>query len=138
MLFSGNWEKVNPHLIELTAVNKSGQTNVVEIRIYSDAKHKHLQRKIIVQGKPWIILESERYSSSGALIARTKRDEYRLSEDGVKFPAVIHCEFPQENAFMTIKLNKCTFNEVVKPYTTQLKKLVAQLEREKYTPLETD
>ncbi|GEM_PF-1095213 len=136
MLFSGNWEKIKPQQIEISPIATAEQNQTVEIKIYSDTTHKFLQRKIIVQGKPWVILETERYSPSGALIAKTKRDNYRVSEDGVKFPSIIHCEFPQENAFMTIKLNKCSFNEPVKPYTTQLKKLIYQLEREKYTPLE--
>ncbi|MCX8065420.1 MAG: hypothetical protein N3G21_09665 [Candidatus Hydrogenedentes bacterium] len=136
MLLTGDWDKIKLQSIELSKYDSVSQT--AELIIYSEGNRTYPLRKIKVQGKPWVIIETERYSPTGTLIAKTNRSDYRLSEDGVKFPSVIQCEFPQENAFMGIKINKCVFNTPVKPSTTRLKKIVSNLIKEKYSPLELE
>lgn len=136
MLLTGKVENLKFKSVRLVSYDTANQ--IAELMLYFDRSRKHPYRKILVQGKPWVILETERYSENGDMIAKTKRSDYRVSEDGVKFPSVIHCEFPRENAFMTIKLNKCVFNELVKPYTAQINKLVNTLKKEKFKPIDVE
>jgi len=67
------------------------------------------ERRITVQGPPWLIIEQNLHDQDGRVIAETTRGEYK-EIGGVWFPTVIEAVFPGEDTEMTLKLRDVTTN----------------------------
>ncbi len=134
--FPEAWEKLPLSRVVLKSLNRENQE--AEIEIYRDRRHKQLLRRIKVQGIPWVLVENERYSEEGMLIARSSRENYRITPDAIRFPEVIYCEFPQEQAFMQIKLNRCSINIPIEEPRVNLSQQVKKLLRSGYIPVDIE
>lgn len=130
------WEKLPRSRILLKSFDPEHQKAIIEI--YNDKHHKQLLRRIEVQGTPWILVNSERYSKQGILIAKSIRENYKVTPEGIRFPETIHCEFPCENAFMTIKLNRCSINVPIDLPKTVLSQQKEKLLRSGYVPVDIE
>ncbi len=130
------WEKLPLSRVVLKSFNKENQE--AEIEVYHDKQHKRLIRRIKVQGIPWVLVESERYSDEGMLIAKSSREDYKITPEGIRFPEIIHCEFPQEQAFMQIKLNRCSINIPIEEPRGNLSQQVKKLLRSGYVPVDIE
>ncbi len=130
------WEKLPRSKILLKSFDAEHQKAIIEI--YHDKHHKQLTRRIEVQGIPWVLISSERYSNQGELIAKSLRERYKVTPEGIRFPEIIHCEFPLEHAFMTIKLNRCSINTLIEEPKTTLSKQKDRLLRSGYGPVDIE
>lgn len=111
------WDKIDVRHIKLESYDNTAQQ--ATLTIYKDKNLHQLHRRIVLQGIPWVLLKSERFLDN-ELVAVTERKNYRITEDGFYLPEIIHCTFPKEQAFMTIKLNKCQVNVPVELPPNQL------------------
>ena len=134
--FPEAWEKLLSSRVVLKSFNKESQE--AEIEIYRDKHHKQLLRRIKVQGVPWVLVESERYSDEGMLIAKSSRENYKITPESIRFPEVIYCEFPQEQAFMQIKLNRCSINIPIDEPKSSLSQQVRKLLRSGYVAVDIE
>ncbi|HOK09568.1 MAG TPA: hypothetical protein PLJ10_07885 [Candidatus Hydrogenedens sp.] len=130
------WGELPSNRVVLTSFDKDHQQAIIEI--YYDKQHHRLQRRITVEGVPWVLVRNERYSKQGTLISKSERESYLVTSEGIHFPEIIRCEFPQENAFMVIKLTRCVFNTNVEPPYSSISKQVNILRQSGYTPVEIE
>lgn len=130
------WDKLPRSEVSLKSYDSEHQKAIIEI--YNDKQHKKLLRRIEVQGIPWVLISSERYSKEGNLIAKSNRENYKVTPEGIRFPETIHCEFPQEQAFMTIKLNRCSVNVPIDDPKTTLSQQKEKLLRSGYVPVDIE
>ena len=82
---------------------KSSQTATVEIWV-RDPKQR-LKRRLVVQGAPWVILESYLFNREGEVIAYTAKTDYH-EQDGIRYPTQIETTFPGEEAWMRFTMRK--------------------------------
>ncbi|MGC8847172.1 MAG: hypothetical protein ACP5QY_15130, partial [Candidatus Hydrogenedens sp.] len=134
--FPETWEQIPHSKILLKSFNLEHQKATIEI--YNDKHHKQILRRIEVQGTPWVLISSERYSKQGTVIAKSIRENYKVTPEGIRFPEIIHCEFPCENAFMTIKLNHCSINVSIDNPRTVLSQQKEKLLRSGYVPVDIE
>ncbi len=130
------WDKLPRSRVVLKSYDSEHQQAIIEI--YGDKQHKKLLRRIEVQGIPWVLISSERYSKETNLIARSVRKNYKVTPEGIRFPETIHCEFPQEQAFMTIKLSRCSINVSIEAPKTVLSQQKEKLLRSGYVPVDIE
>lgn len=130
------WDKLPRSKVSLKSYDSEHQKAIIEI--YGDKQHKKLLRRIEVQGIPWVLISSERYSKEGNLIAKSNRESYKVTPEGIRFPETIHCEFPQEEAFMTIKLNRCSINVSIDGPKAALSQQKEKLLRSGYVPVDIE
>ncbi len=130
------WDKLPRSKVLLKSYDSEHQKAIIEI--YGDRHQKRLVRRIEVQGIPWVLISSERYSEEGTLITKSGRENYKVTPEGVRFPETIHCEFPQEQAFMTIKLNRCSINVPIDELKTTLSQQKEKLLRSGYVPVDIE
>ncbi|HOQ31726.1 MAG TPA: hypothetical protein PLA12_04335 [Candidatus Hydrogenedens sp.] len=134
--FPETWEKLPRSKILLKSFDTEHQKAILEI--YNDKQHKQLLRRIEVQGTPWVLVYSERYSKQGVLIAKSSRENYKVTPEGIRFPEIIHCEFPCEHAFMTIKLNRCSINVAIDEPKIGLSQQKQKLLHSGYVPVDIE
>jgi hypothetical protein len=99
------WSELEPRRVELASYDPATQTAVLLI-----GPRRNPTRRVVVEGPPWRVVESERLGEGGTVYARTVRSGYRDWE-GIRFPEAIVATFPaQETEVRIQKIDNPKFN----------------------------
>ena len=102
-----SWQTLQEDLIRITFYDEASQTATVELWV-RDPKLR-LKRTLLVQGAPWVILESQLCDKGGNIIAHTTNSFFQ-EEDGIRYPTQIETQFPGEKAWMRFTMRRVDVN----------------------------
>ena len=102
-----SWSSLQENLLRLSAYDEASQTATLEI--WTRDPKLRLKRTLLVQGAPWVILESQLLDRKGAVVAHTIKTEYH-EQDGIRYPTQIETMFPGEDAWMRFTMRKVDVN----------------------------
>lgn len=132
LFLASPWEQVRKRDMAVTAFESESQTATVEIR--SSTRPKYIQRRLIVQGRPWVIKESQLLTADGEIVATTRRNNYRKVEN-VHFPAKLETVFADEQAMLKFDMTQNKLNVPVDEEALDMRKALDEVRQKGYTPL---
>ena len=103
MLFPEDWTQWPPDAIRVVAADGAAGLMRVEFR-----REGALERLLLVQGRPWVILEAVRFED-GEPVIRATYEAYAVV-DGVPLPGRIVAEFPMEATRLELELRNPSLN----------------------------
>ncbi len=101
------WSDLSPRDTRIAAYDEATQSATIEI--WAMKPVPWLRRIVVVQGAPWVVLESKRLDQNGGLIAHTIKSNYH-ELDQVRYPGEIECSFPGEAAWMRFVMRRVDVN----------------------------
>jgi hypothetical protein len=111
LLFIEDWSHLSPKRVRLMDYNPT--TQEAELLIRSKGLLKRPERRLLLKGKPWVLIQSERLDlDTGEVLAITKHTDYRDFE-GLLFPEHIETRFPLEESSMRFSFRKFLPNEAI-------------------------
>lgn len=102
------WDTLQENLLRLSAYDEASQTATLEV--WTKDPKLRLKRKMLVQGAPWVILESQLLDREGIVVAHTTKTEYH-EQDGIRYATQIETQFPGEDAWMRFTMRKVDVND---------------------------
>jgi len=94
------WASLKRRSVRMTQYDAASQSATLEI-----GPRRSPERRVVATGPPWVIARCERFDERGNLIAVTEKGDYRELE-GVRFPALVHAEFPGEQSSMALRMRQ--------------------------------
>jgi hypothetical protein len=126
LLFSEGWTDVAPG--DLRLVKHVAEAGVAELEFGTDME-QGMRRRVVVRGRPWVVVESRVIDAQGNVQAVSYREDYVVVE-GVRLPQRIMTEFPGEGAFLNLTVRKYTVNQEADPSRFDIGEHVKTLEFE--------
>ncbi len=108
------WAELQDNLIRISVYDEASQTATLEI--WTRDPKLRLKRTLLVQGMPWVILESQLLDREGNVIAHTLKADYH-EQEGIRYPTQIETSFPGEDAWMRFTMRKVDVNAPVEDST---------------------
>lgn len=108
MFFPEPWATMPPGRLIVTGFDDAAQTAAVELL---DAERNFVYRRLQLQGRPWVVVQDERFDLEGRVVAVTRLRDYRVI-DGIHLPAWVEAVFPLEETSMKLEFRQ------LKPNTT--------------------
>ena len=105
-----SWSSLQENLLRLSAYDETSQTATLEI--WTRDPRLRLKRILMVQGAPWVILESQLLDKDGTVIAHTVKTEYH-EQEGIRYPTQIETQFPGEDAWMRFTMRNVDVNATI-------------------------
>lgn len=128
------WDTLSPKRVRIEAFDAAAQT--AELTVLSKSGRKAPQRRLWVRGTPWVVTRSQLLDSkSGEVVAETAKEDYRI-EGGVRFPASVEVNFPNQKAMMRFDLRSYDLNKVPDAADFDWKARIQQLRKEGYEEIE--
>lgn len=107
LFFAEGWTDVDPARVRLAEYDAHAGTAVLELPVDSpDA----VLRRVILRGRPWVVVESKALDAEGVIVAVSRREDY-VVESGVRLPRRIETEFPTRDAFLNLTVRRYGINE---------------------------
>ncbi len=135
MFLPEEWGRLSERQVNLTAFDAALQTLSMEIS--SKGRKGYVRRRLLLEGKPWVVLRSELLDEAGNVVARTIKGDYR-ERDGLRFPAEVECSFPEEDAHMSFAMRKVFLNEAVDSAPYRIAERARYLREEGHEELEPE
>lgn len=102
MFFPEPWATLPPERLLITGYDDTAKTATVEVL---DANHNYVYRRMLLQGRPWVVVQNERFDLQGRVVAITRLGDYRVI-DGVYLPASVEAVFPLEQTSMRLEFRQ--------------------------------
>ncbi|MCC6491376.1 MAG: hypothetical protein IT364_28055 [Candidatus Hydrogenedentes bacterium] len=99
-----DWDSINPRHARIIAYDSTAQEATLLI-----GPARRPERRIVVRGAPWVIVENERLSEDGITLALSTFADYQVV-NGVRFPSKIDVTFPTESTRMTFEMRNIRVN----------------------------
>jgi hypothetical protein len=126
MFLPEDWAKIHEGRARLTAYDEENQTATLEI--FSGPRRRHPERILQVQGKPWVIVESQLLDREGIPLAITRKGDYH-ERSGIRFPKQVECIFPGENAYMRFEMREFALHRELDDAWFRIPEQLAELRR---------
>ncbi|MCK5863119.1 MAG: hypothetical protein KAH38_11575 [Candidatus Hydrogenedentes bacterium] len=120
------WSSLSKELLRLSAYDESSQTATLEI--WARDPKLRLKRILLVQGAPWVILESQLFNCDGTVISHTIKTAYH-EQQGIRYPTQIETTFPGEDAWMRFTMRRVDVNAPVEDIVFEVSTKATLLER---------
>lgn len=99
-----DWFSYDQDQIRVVGYDEGTQTATLEL-----GPRRRPERRLVVRGQPWVIVQSQRLGTDGSIIADTTLGDYH-EIDGVRFPASVDARFPGEQTRMTFEMRNIRIN----------------------------
>lgn len=109
MFFPEPWATLPPERLLVTAYDAPAQRATVEVL---DEGREYVYRRMLLQGRPWVVVQDERFDLQGRVVAVTKLRDYRAI-DGIYLPAWVEAVFPMEQTSMRLEFRQLKPNTMI-------------------------
>ena len=126
MFLPEDWAKIPEGRARLTAYDEERQT--ATLALFSGPRQRHPGRILQVQGKPWVVIESQLFDRDGTILAITRKGDYH-ERGGIRFPKRVECIFPGENAHMRFEMREFALHRDLDDAWFRIPEQLAELRR---------
>jgi hypothetical protein len=99
-----DWFTYDRDRIRIVSYDETYQTAMLEL-----GPRRRPERRLTVQGSPWVVVRNERLDERGEVIADTTLSDHH-EVDGIRFPAYVDAQFPGEQTRMTFEMRNIRMN----------------------------
>ncbi len=128
------WKSVSPRLSRISAFDRDSRR--LEMEVFRDDVPPTLKRRLLLEGPPWVIVESRLYDRDGQVLAVTRKQDYRL-HGGVRLPTELQTDFPLSNAWMRFEMGRVQVNEPMAPELFDVSGRLSEARQKGYAEVES-